>query len=249
MKRRYIVLGAIVLIILLFLGTLFLPRLGQFQAASTESKVRASVAELGGQNGQTSGEGYVSPVDFEALWEQNGDIYAWLYVPGTDINEPLLQREWDDQYYLSHSSVGSMDESGALFTESKYNSKDFSDPATVIYGKNTREGRLFGNLQAAFSSASGLEEHNEIIVYLPDQEIHYTVFAAVPFRNYHILYYFAFDNPNRYQMFLEVVDATRTVDAQRDHTVEVSPEDQMLILSTTRTGSTSISYLVLAKRT
>lgn len=249
MKRRYIVLGVIVLIVLIFLGVLFLPRLGQFQAASTESKVRASVVEAGGQGGQTSGEGYVSPVDFEALWEQNGDIYAWLYVPGTDINEPLLQREWDDQYYVNHSSIGSMNESGALFTESKYNSKDFSDPATVVYGKNTRENRLFGNLQATFSSPSGFAEHNEIIVFLPDQEIHYTVFAAVPFRNYHILYYYNFNNSNRYQMFLKMIDSVRTVDAQRDHGEEAVPGDQLLILSTTRSGSTSTCYLVLAKRT
>lgn len=249
MKRRYIVLGGIALIILIFLGSLFLPRLGQFRAASAESKARASVAQAGGQNGQTSGDGYVSPVDFEALREENSDIYAWLYIPGTEISEPLLQREWDDQYYLTHGSIGSADESGALFTESKYNSKDFSDPATVVYGKNTREGRLFGGLQAAFSSTSGFEEHSEVIVYLPDEEIHYTVFAAVPFRNYHILYYYAFNNPNRYEMFLEVVDSIRTVDAHRDSTIEVTPGDQLLILSTTRSGSASTCYLVLAKRT
>lgn len=248
MKRRYVVLGSAALVLLVFLGVLFLPRIGQFQAAMAESKARASVAQASG-NGQLSGDGYSSPVDFESLQANNSDIYGWLYIPGTDISEPLLQRDGDDEYYLSRSSIGAMDDSGALFTESKYNGKDFNDVATVVYGKNTREGRLFSDLQTVFSSASGMKEHDEIVVYLPEEEIHYTVFAAVPFRNYHLLHYFSFNNENRYQMFLEVVDSTRTIDAHRDRSVEVAPGDQLLILSTTRSGSSSTCYLVLAKRT
>lgn len=248
MKRRYIVIGGVVLVVLIFLGALFLPRMGQFQTASALAKARSSVAQAGGQS-QTSGEGYVSPVDFKALQAGNSDIYGWLYIPGTEINEPLVQRDGDSQYYLTHSSLGSEDDSGALFTESEYNSKDFSDTATVIYGKNTEKGRLFGDLQALYSSNSGLKEHNEVIVYLPEEEIHYTVFAAVPIRSNHILYYYDFDNPKRYEMFLEVVDAVRTVDAHRDSSVEAAPGDQLLILQTNRGGSTKICYLVLAKRT
>lgn len=43
-------------------------------------------------------ESYHCPVDFAALQAENKDIYAWLYIPGTGINEPLVQRE-DDSYY------------------------------------------------------------------------------------------------------------------------------------------------------
>lgn len=248
MKRRYIVIGGVILIILIFLGVLFLPRMGQFRAASALAKTRSSVSQAGGQSGQTSGEGYVSPVDFDTLQAGNSDIYGWLYIPGTQVNEPLLQREGDSQYYLNHNSLGLEDDSGALFTESAYNSKDFSDTATVIYGKNTQEGRLFGDLQALYSSDSGLRDYKEVIVYLPDEEIHYEVFAAVPIRSNHILYYYNFDNPKRYEMFLEVVDAVRTVDAHRDGSVEVVPGDQLLILQTNRGNSSLICYLVLAKR-
>lgn len=249
LKRWHIVIGGVVLAVLIFLGALFLPRIGQFQAASAQSKARANVAQAAGQSGQTSGEEYVSPVDFEALQAGNSDIYGWLYIPGTEINQPLLQREGDSQYYLSHNSLGLEDASGALFTESEYNSKDFSDTATVVYGKNEQENGLFGSLQALYSSSSGLKEHNEIIVYLPDQEIHYTVFAAVPIRSNHLLYYYDFDNPKRYEMFLDVVGAVRTVDSQRDRSVEAVPGDQLLILQTNRGASSKICYLVLGKRT
>lgn len=244
MKRRYIFWVALILAAI-FLSSLLFPRIDQFMAARTQAKARISVAQTNEQNQEDNA---ANPVDFNALKKGNSDIYAWLYVPDAEINEPILQNSEDSQYYLTHNSVGSMDDSGALFTESTYNSLDFSDPATVIYGKNTRSGRLFSNLQSSFSSSAELSENGQVIVYLPDKEIHYTVFAAVPFRSYHILHYFSFKNPERYQMFLEIVQSIRTVDAYWNSAVEVTPEDQLLILSTTRSGNSNMCYLVLAKR-
>lgn len=188
------------------------------------------------------------PVDFAALQAENKDIYAWLYIPGTGINEPLVQREDDSYYYLTHDSAGKEDQSGALFTEATYNQKDFSDPAVVIYGKNTAKGRLFDGLQASYSSPAGLEEYKEVIIYLPEEELRYEVFAAAPFRNYHLLHYFNFKNETRYRAFLQAVDSVRTMDANRNKSVAVTPGEALLILSTTRAGSSDMSYLVLAKR-
>lgn len=188
------------------------------------------------------------PVDFEALQKENRDIYAWLYIPGTSINEPLVQMEGDSNYYLSHNSSGKKDTAGALFTESVYNHRDFSDPAVVVYGKNSLENRLFGELQKTYSSPEGLEAYSEIIIYLPEESLRFQVFAASPFRGYHLLHYFKFSNEKRYRAFLQAIDSVKTIDANRNREVEVSPGDPLLILSTTRRGDPSKCYLVLAKR-
>lgn len=234
MKRRYIVSGIAAAIVLL-LAAIFLPRLGMIRAARAEKAARAAVAQGSG-------------IDFDALRAGNSDIYAWLYIPGAGISEPLLQREGDSAYYAAHNSMGGADDDGALFTDSQYSAKDFSGLATVIYGKNTWEGRLFSTLQAAYSSASGLRENGEIIVYLPGEEIHYTALAAAPFRNYDISYYFNFNVPARYQTFLDLVRSVRTVDSHWNDEVDITTADQLLILSTPRSGNTNTSYLVLAKR-
>lgn len=191
----------------------------------------------------------VCPVDFAALQKENPDIYAWLYIPGTEINEPLLQRDGDSSYYLTHDSMGHKDESGALFTESAYNQIDFTDSATVIYGKNSKSKRLFGSLQAVYSSAQALKDYSEVFVYLPGETLRYEVFAAAPFRSYHLLHYFNFSNENRFRAFLQAMDSVKTIDANRNRDVPVTPGDQLLILSTTRTGDPNKCYLVLAKRT
>ena len=39
------------------------------------------------------------PVDFEALQAENPDIYAWITIPGTNVDYPILQREGDNGYY------------------------------------------------------------------------------------------------------------------------------------------------------
>ena len=43
-----------------------------------------------------------NPIDFASLVQENSDIYAWLYIPGADINTPLLQSQADDLFYLEH---------------------------------------------------------------------------------------------------------------------------------------------------
>ena len=90
-----------------------------------------------------------SAPDFRALKAQNPDIYAWLYIPGTDINYPVCQST-NDVYYLTHNTQGGLDANGALYTESAYNGKGFTDPVTVIYGHNMRSGKMFGNLEETF---------------------------------------------------------------------------------------------------
>ena len=191
---------------------------------------------------------YVSPVDFESLWAMNEDIYAWLDIPGTDISFPVLQREGDDSYYLRRNSQGEDDMNGVIFTESAYNGRDFSDPATVVYGHHMRSGAMFGQLQETYSSLEGLQEYGEIIIYLPEEEIHYQVFAGIPFSNIHVLYYHDFSKPYIYEAFLEHIRSIRGIDANVSTEIEVSPEDQMLILSTCLQGNNQRRYLVLAKR-
>ena len=55
-------------------------------------------------------------IDFAALQEENSDVYAWIYVPGTNVDYPVLQHPEDDTYYLEHNMDGSKGLPGCIKT-------------------------------------------------------------------------------------------------------------------------------------
>lgn len=194
-------------------------------------------------------EPYVSPIDFAALQAGNPDIYGWLQIPGTEISYPVLQSPEDDAYYLDHDSDGNWSREGAIFTEHTYNGTAFTDPATVVYGHRRDSGTMFGQLQSIYSDPEKMTACSEVIVFLPERELHYQVFAAVPYDNRHILYHYDFGSRRMYNAFLETIWSVREIGAVLDTSVTVSSEDPLLILSTCLRGNAQKRFLVLAKLT
>lgn len=86
-----------------------------------------------------------NPIDFEKLQSYNDEIYAWIHIPNTKIDYPVAQHEGEDDYYLKHNMYGEPEFAGTIYTE-KCNKTDFSDPNTLIYGHNMRNGSMFQNL-------------------------------------------------------------------------------------------------------
>ena len=44
------------------------------------------------------------PVDFAQLAQVSPDIYAWLELPDTQVDAPVLQHPGDDLYYNAHNA-------------------------------------------------------------------------------------------------------------------------------------------------
>ena len=47
-----------------------------------------------------------NPIDFKQLQETNPDIYAWISIPDTNINYPIVQSATDNTYYLDNTIDG-----------------------------------------------------------------------------------------------------------------------------------------------
>lgn len=121
---------------------------------------------------ETAGGG----IDFGELQGQNPDIFAWLYVPGTDIDAPILQSGIADDYYEGHTADGKEGEAGALYTEMA-NLMDMCDFNTVIHGKDGEEGDIFYGLHL-FENPDFFAEHKNFYIYLPDNVLTYEIAAA-----------------------------------------------------------------------
>lgn len=189
---------------------------------------------------------YVSPIDFEALWEVNPDIYAWIEIEGTVVDYPILCRVDDNSYYLRKDIYGDYDSDGVIFTED-YNSLDFNDPVTLIYGHNLYSGEMFGSLQEVYTNLETFLENNIVNVYLPEETKQYQIFAAVPYSSRHILYYNDFSDEEVFDTFFEEILNTRGLNVVIDESVTVTNTDNVIILSTClSSGSSDQRYLVLA---
>ena len=184
------------------------------------------------------------PIDFQTLQVQNPDIYAWIEIPGTAIDYPVVQREGDNSYYLSHNTEGEEDTAGAIFTED-YNSRTFQDPNTVLYGHNMKNGSMFQNLHS-YADRSFFDEHREVIVYMPDAVLHYKIFAAYLYDSRHLLQSFDFSDPTVMGNYLESIQSLRSMNANIDTEMELDSTDKVLTLSTCYKGQNDKRYLVQA---
>lgn len=251
-QRALIILVAILGATCIVLGIFLLRGGKQPETADPTPEATATVTptatpEAESSASEDSAVPYVSPIDFASLQKENPDIYAWLRIPGTEFDFPILQRAGDDDYYLTHDSDGNDNSMGAIFSESSYNDGKMDDPATVLYGHQMLAGTMFGKLQQVYSESNALTEHGDITVYLPEKEMHYKVFAAVPYDNRHILYTYDFTSKRRYNAFLNSIFDVREIGAQHSTDVSVTPEDKLLILSTCLQGNSHRRFLVVAK--
>ena len=116
-----------------------------------------------------------SEIDFSVLKGENPDIFGWLYVPGTDIDCPILQSVEADDFYTSHNAYGEEDARGALYTELA-NLTDMCDFNTVIHGSR-QEGGSFSGLHR-FADPDYFADHDKAYIYLEGNLLTYEIFAA-----------------------------------------------------------------------
>lgn len=169
-------------------------------------------------------------LDWELMKETNADIYAWIYIPGTNIDYPVVQHPDDNSYYLDHNLDGSDGYPGCIFTEN-YNTKDFKDKNTVIYGHDMNDRTMFDTLHD-YEDEAFFQDNRYAYIYLPEEVLVYDLFAAYESSAEHILSSHNFLNDVRYQEYLDGVFQMRSMGAHFREGVEVGVQDHIITLST-----------------
>lgn len=183
-------------------------------------------------------------LDWEALHDINPDIYAWVYVPDTAVNYPVLQHPTDNSHYLEYNIDGTKGYPGCIYSED-YNTKDFTDPHTVIYGHNMKDGTMFASLHN-FEDPELVSQDHYIFIYTEEKDYAYQIFAAYRFAGIHLLANYDLGNEYVYEQYLKDtldIDTGNPGVANVRHDIEVTKEDRILTLSTC-TGDSSYRFLV-----
>lgn len=128
-----------------------------------------------------SGENPSSPVElmenpYQDSFLANEDMAAWLQIPDTNIDYPVMWTPRDENYYLYRDFEGRDNQNGCLILDT-----DSSlDPLTtnlIIHGHNMRSGAMFGNL-TDYEDFSYYEKHKQIILHTQERMQNYEVIAV-----------------------------------------------------------------------
>lgn len=108
-------------------------------------------------------------VDWDKLKKINPDIVAYIVLPGTKIDYPVVYRKNDTNYYLRRDLHGNYSTPGSIFLDGDA-APNFSDRHTFVYGHNMLDGTMFGELKKLLKSDFF---HKEKYVYLFTPEKNY----------------------------------------------------------------------------
>lgn len=192
----------------------------------------------------------VNPIDWEEWIARNSDVYAWLVVPDTKVDLPILQHPVIDDYYLTHDIDGNPLIDGALYTQINYNSKDLtSDKVTVVYGHTFTDNDAMFTTLHNFEDLAFFEEHPTFYVYTPTDRLEYEVVSAFDYDNRHILETQNMSDPAVVEEFFAMVQNPSTMNGNSRALEQAlsSTDDHLLVLSTcTQPANDSQRFLVVA---
>ncbi len=115
---------------------------------------------------------------YYAVYEQNSDFAAWLTVPGTKVDYPVMHTPQEPEYYLRRAFDGSESRSGTPFIGEGCT---LDDNFCIIYGHNMSNKTMFGTLERYINSDFQAENPVFTLTTITEQR-EYEVFAAVRLR-------------------------------------------------------------------
>ena len=164
-------------------------------------------------------------IDWATLKERNNDVKAWIQIPDTNVNYPVLQGETNDTYI--HSDIDHQKLSaGSIFVDCR-NEKPFEDFNTVIYGHNMKNDTMFGQLDK-FKDSYFAEENIINIISKYGEILKYKVFSVYVSDNSTDYLQTKFNSQNEYEIFINKIKEKSII----ENKTEVTLNDKILTLST-----------------
>ena len=119
-----------------------------------------------------------SAVDLSAYLAQNPDFIAWLRIPGTNVDYPVVQTD-DPDYYLNHTFSGKSSVVGTLFSLAD---ADYAAPGRniAIYGHHLRSSgeKMFTSLMR-YKNPDFYEDNQTVMLDSLYRHREYTIFAVM----------------------------------------------------------------------
>lgn len=246
-KKKKRILLIIFAILLIVLGSVYFGfyLYEQYSAQQGESELSAIAKTTVASNTDNSLNAVENPIDFDSLKAMNSDIYAWIVVPNTKVDYPIVQHPTDNAFYLKHDALTKKwQSSGAVYTE-HVNNTDFNDMLTVIYGHNGYGDTMFTTLHY-FENEEFFNQNEYFYIYTEDSKLTYQIVSAFKYDDRHLMYAFNLQDLAVRDQFVAMIQnpdsSNKNVRGELDK--EITRNDNIVVLSTCITNQKSSRYLV-----
>lgn len=176
-------------------------------------------------------------------------LFGWLQIPGTQIDQPVMQPFKEKEFYLDHDFTGADSAEGALFTDPG-NSCWPQDGNTVIYGHNMKNGHMFGTLDS-YEDADFFRAHTEIRFDTIYETGRYEAAAVLKTRilneneqGFRYYQFFNFKNRAEFQKCLDFVKENQLFETQSS----LQYGDRILMLSTCEYSQENGRLVIVARK-
>lgn len=164
-------------------------------------------------------------VDFKYLKSINSDTVAYIRFNGLDISYIVVKGN-DNEFYLKHNFDKKYNIAGWIFGDHR-NKFDGNDINIVIYGHNTKDGSMFGNLKNILNKDwQESKDKHELVLVIDNVNYYYEVFSTYTIEPEE--YYISTDFKDiDFETFIKKLKSRSVY----DYKVSVSDKDKVLTLS------------------
>ena len=230
-----VIIAALVAVVVVVVGFLFFNPFGG-KASHTAKKAGTS-----GSSSSTQAVKYEPSQEekdylknrFAQLTAVNPEAIAYVYAPGTELDEPVVQTG-DNATYLDKTFDGGNEPyMGTVFMDTD-NKKDFSDRLTWLFGhaRGSKVGdhRMFNDVNF-YDKQEYFDQHPYVVIETPERKYYYEAMCLVIVPETTAFYRTSFEDDKDFTTQLKKVYE----DGQtKNPNIKIKASDKYLVLSTCR---------------
>ena len=170
---------------------------------------------------------------FAQLTGVNPETIGYVYAPGTELDEPVVQTT-DNETYLNKTFDGGNEPlMGTVFMDTD-NKKDFSDRLTWLFGhargSKVADHRMFNDVNF-YDKQDYFDQHPYVVIETPDRKYYYEAMCLVIVPEDTAFYRTSFTDDKDFTTQLKnIYEAART----KNSNIKIKASDKYLVLSTCR---------------
>ncbi len=168
---------------------------------------------------------------------------AWIEIPGTDIDYPVMQKQGDPEYYLRRNYKGEYSYSGTPFLDENCNIRISKN--LIVYGHNMKDGTMFSEL-TKYKDLKFCMEHQNLKLTIDGITYNYTLYAVCSVDASEGWY--TFTGQTSEDNFAELISHIQNRSSYISFTEQAEYGDHFLTLSTCDYASDNSRLIVISKR-